>query len=87
MGALNFEGFQHLLHRIAQEWYEQARREHRPDFVSICEYLNESPFTARQTPSNEAAYEMLMDTRMRLYVSAARALQYWTEPSYIFCRS
>ena len=66
---MNFEGFQHLLHRVAREWYEHALNDHRADFLSICQYLNDSPFTARQTPSNEAAYEMLMDTRMKLYVS------------------
>jgi hypothetical protein len=29
-------------------------------------YLAESPFTAKQTPENELAYERLMDVRLKL---------------------
>jgi len=30
--------------------------------------LSEDPFSARQTPENEVAYERLMDVRLKLYV-------------------
>lgn len=35
----------------------------------VNEYLQVNPFTARQTPENEIAYERLMDVRLKLYVS------------------
>ena len=65
---MNFEGFQHLLTRVVSDWYELARKEFKADFESIYYYLQESPFTAKQTPENEEAYERLMDVRMKLYV-------------------
>ena len=34
------------------------------DYVE--QYLKESPFTAKQTPENEVAYERLMDVRLKL---------------------
>jgi hypothetical protein len=34
----------------------------------VDEYLQEDPFTAKQTPENEIAYERLMDVRLKLYV-------------------
>jgi hypothetical protein len=38
------------------------------------DYLQVNPFTARQTPENELAYERLMDVRLKLYVSTLKAL-------------
>ena len=68
-GNLNFEGFKNLIVRVVREWYELAKRDHKFDMDIIKAYLQESPFTAKQTPENEEAYEKLMDTRMKLYVS------------------
>ncbi len=36
---MNFEGFRHLLLRVAKEWYDEAWLEHRADFKGIKEYL------------------------------------------------
>ena len=66
---MNFEGFTDILHRVAREWFDRAHAEFKGDFDSISEYLQDSPFTAKQTPENEEAYERLMDIRMKLYVS------------------
>ncbi len=66
---MNFEGFADLMRRVAREWYDRAEAEHKADFRDIHDYLQHSPFTANQTDDNEAAYEKLMDVRMKLYVS------------------
>ena len=39
------------------------------NLLQVNEYLQVNPFTARQTPENEIAYERLMDVRLKLYVS------------------
>ncbi len=41
-------------------------------FFQVNEYLQENPFTAKQTPENEIAYERLMDVRMKLLVRLRR---------------
>ncbi len=64
---MNFECFKNLVVRIARQWFDVARADHRgSDFAGIREYLQESPFTAKASPENEAAYEHLMDARLKL---------------------
>ena len=66
---MNFEGFKDLIHRVVTQWWSLAKKEIiEIDFVK--NYLQESPFKARQTPENEIAYEKLMDVRVKLYVSS-----------------
>jgi len=53
------------MRRIARTWYERAKVEILElDYVNA--YLQQSPFTAKQTPENEIAYERLMDVRLKL---------------------
>jgi len=53
------------MRRICRTWYERAKVEIlEMDYVN--EYLKISPFTAKQTPENEVAYERLMDVRLKL---------------------
>lgn len=66
---MNFEGFKQLVHRIGSEWYKAVKKDPSCDMEIINLYLNNDPFTAKQTPENEEAYEHLMDVRMKLYVS------------------
>jgi len=62
---MNFEGFQDLMRRIARTWYERSKVEvMEMDLVNA--YLQESPFTAKQSTENELAYERLMDVRLKL---------------------
>ena len=62
---MNFEGFQDLMRRIARTWYERAKVEIlEMDLVNA--YLQDSPFTAKQSTENEIAYERLMDIRLKL---------------------
>ena len=62
---MNFEGFQDLMRRIARTWYERAKIEIlEMDMVNA--YLQDSPFTAKQSTENEIAYERLMDLRLKL---------------------
>ena len=63
---MEFEAFKHLIRRLAHEWFKRAQLE-REDCIST--YLKSSPYTAQQTDDNVAAYEKLMDIRMKLYVS------------------
>jgi len=63
--ALKFEGFQDLIRRIAREWFARAKAE-ISEVDIIMGYLQDSPFTSKQTENNERAYEMLMDIRMKL---------------------
>ena len=65
---MNFEGFKDLIQRVAGEWWKLAKRE-IIELDMVKEYLQESPFLAKQTDKNEAAYERLMDARCKLYVS------------------
>ena len=67
---MNFEGFADLLHRVVGEWYKLAKKE-LEDIDDINTYLEKSPFTAKQTPENERAYEKLMDLRMKMFVSCS----------------
>ena len=46
-------------------------------FLQVTEYLQENPFTAKQTPENEIAYERLMDVRLKLLVSFAFFYPLW----------
>jgi len=62
---MNFEGFQDLMRRIARTWYERAKVEIM-EMDMVNEYLKESPFTAKQSPENETAYERLMDVRLKM---------------------
>jgi len=62
---MNFEGFQDLMRRISRTWYERAKVEIlEMDYVN--QYLQVSPFLAKQTQENEIAYERLMDVRLKL---------------------
>jgi len=62
---MNFEGFQDLMRRIARTWYERSKIEIlEMDMVNA--YLQDSPFTAKQSTENEIAYERLMDVRLKL---------------------
>lgn len=63
---MNFEGFQDLIRRVATEWYKLAKKD-IIEMEMVDAYLEENPFTAKQTPENEIAYERLMDVRMKLY--------------------
>jgi len=63
--AMNFEGFQDLMRRIARTWYERAKAE-IIEMDSVNNYLKDSPFIAKQTPENELAYEKLMDVRLKM---------------------
>ena len=65
---MNFEGFKILVQRVAIEWWALAKRE-IIELDSVKNYLQDSPFLAKQTPENEAAYERLMDVRCKLFVS------------------
>ena len=65
---MNFEGFKILIQRVAGEWWNLAKKE-IIEIDSVKAYLQDSPFLAKQTPENEAAYERLMDIRCKLYVS------------------
>ena len=65
---MEFEAFHHLLTRVVESWLKLARKQPPEDFEKIKAYLQDSPFTARQTPDNEAAYEKLMDIRMSMTV-------------------
>ena len=47
--------------------------------LQVTEYLQENPFTAKQTPENEIAYERLMDVRLKLLVSFA-----FFDPLWVF---
>ena len=70
---LNFEGFRDLIQRVAVQWYALAKKELGPnsaEMASIDAYLANNPFTASQTTDNETAYEKLMDTRCKLFVSS-----------------
>ena len=75
---MNFEGFKILIQRVAGEWWNLARRE-IIEIDSIKAYLQDSPFLAKQTPENEAAYEKLMDIRCKLYVSKSSKTDISTE--------
>merc|ERR1711963_1083983 len=62
---MNFGGFQDLMRRIARTWYERSKIQIlEMDMVKA--YLQDSPFTAKQSPENEIAYERLMDVRLKL---------------------
>ena len=53
------------MRRIARTWYERSKVEvMEMDLVNA--YLQESPFTAKQSTENELAYERLMDVRLKL---------------------
>ena len=65
---MNFEGFKILIQRVAIEWWALAKKE-IIELDSVKNYLQESPFLAKQTPENESAYERLMDIRCKLFVS------------------
>ena len=53
------------MRRIARTWYERSKVEvMEMDLVNS--YLQESPFTAKQSTENELAYERLMDVRLKL---------------------
>jgi len=53
------------MRRIARTWYERSKIEIlEMDMVNA--YLKDSPFTSKQTPENEIAYERLMDVRLKL---------------------
>lgn len=73
---MNFEGFVDLLHRVVEEWYSMAKREVE-DIEAINAYLENSPFSAKQTPENERAYEKLMDLRMKMFVSEGSVMFGW----------
>ena len=68
MDAMNFEGFKDLIQRVAIQWYALAKKE-IIDFEGVEAYLAKNPFTAEETASNSEAYERLMDSRCKLYVS------------------
>ena len=68
MAAMNFEGFKDLIQRVAIQWYALAKKE-IIDFEGVEAYLAKNPFTAEETASNSEAYERLMDSRCKLYVS------------------
>ena len=70
MAAMNFEGFKDLIQRVAIQWYALAKKE-IIDFEGVEAYLAKNPFTAEETASNSEAYERLMDSRCKLYVSCA----------------
>jgi len=53
------------MRRIARTWYERSKIE-IIEMEMVNSYLSESPFTAKQTPENETAYERLMDVRLKL---------------------
>ena len=65
---MNFEGFKSLIQRVASEWWALARRE-IIEIDPVKRYLADSPFNAKETPENAAAYERLMDSRCKLFVS------------------
>ena len=65
---MNFEGFKSLIKRVAQEWWTLAQRE-IIEIDNVKKYLSNSPFSAQETPENASAYEKLMDSRCKLFVS------------------
>ena len=75
---MNFEGFKILIQRVAAEWWNLAKKE-IIEIDSVKAYLQDSPFLAKQTPENEAAYERLMDIRCKLYVSKSSKTDNSTE--------
>ena len=75
---MNFEGFKILIQRVAGEWWNLAKKE-IIEIDSVKAYLQDSPFLAKQTPENEAAYERLMDIRCKLYVSKSSKTDNSTE--------
>ena len=64
---MNFEGFKSLIQRVAQEWWTLAQRE-IIEIDNVKKYLQNSPFSAQETPENASAYERLMDSRCKLFV-------------------
>ena len=66
---MNFEGFKSLIQRVAIEWWALARKE-IIEIDNVKKYLKNSPFSAQETPENASAYERLMDSRCKLFVSA-----------------
>ena len=66
---MNFEGFKSLIQRVAIEWWALARKE-IIEIDPVKRYLQDSPFNAKETPENASAYERLMDSRCKLYVSS-----------------
>ena len=65
---MNFEGFKDLIQRVAIQWYALAKKE-IIEFEAVEAYLAKNPFTAEETASNSEAYERLMASRCKLYVS------------------
>ena len=65
---MNFEGFKSPIQRVAIEWWALARKE-IIEIDNVKKYLQNSPFSAQETPENASAYERLMDSRCKLFVS------------------
>ena len=59
----------HFMQGTAKAIEESINKKEIIDFEGVEAYLAKNPFTAEETASNSEAYERLMDSRCKLYVS------------------